>query len=379
MRRVLILGAGFGGLAAARALRLRLPEQDEVVLVDRRASYVMGLRKWWAIVGRSTLDEGRRELRDLARSGIQFVQGTIEAIDPARRSAVVEGRTIEADAVIVALGAEHVLDALPGFREHVLNPYDSDSVPAVVEALAAFRGGRLGIGIFGVPYTCPPAPYELALLIRESLVERGLQAEVEIFTPQPMSLPVIGQENCSSVEGLLEERGVRFLPDHKAMKVRSGQVVFGTGPRAYDLLLGVPPHRCPGVLAAAGLAAAGGWVKVDLTTMQTSFPGIYAIGDATEIPLANGMALPKAGVFAEAGAETAVEAILSGLSGTVSSRPFDGHGYCYLEAGRGEALEVRGHFLAEPRPQVRVEPPSRDRLVAKEAFERDRLRAWFGK
>jgi sulfide:quinone oxidoreductase len=90
------------------------------------------------------------------------------------------------------------------------------------------------------------------------------------------------------------------------------------------------------------------------------------------------MALPKAGVFAEAGAETAVAAILGGLSGTESPRPFDGHGYCYLEAGRGEALEVRGHFLAEPRPDVRVEPPSRERLVAKEAFERDRLRAWFG-
>ena len=379
MRRVLILGAGFGGLAAARALRSRLPESDEVVVVDRRSSYVMGLRKWWAIVGRSSLDQGRRDLRDLTRSGIQFVQGTIEAIDPARRSAMVEGRTIEADAVLVALGAEHAVEALPGFREHALNPYDSDSIPAILEALAAFRGGRLGIGILGVPYTCPPAPYELALLLRESLVERGLRAEVEVFTPQPMSLPVIGQENCSSVEGLLEERGVRFLPDHKAMKVRPGEVVFGTGPRAYELLLGIPPHRCPPVLIAAGLAAAGGWVRVDLVTMQTSFPGIYAIGDATEVPLANGMALPKAGVFAEAGAETAVAAILGGLAGTESPRPFDCHGYCYLEAGRGEALEVRGHFLAEPRPDVQVEPPSRERLVAKEAFERDRLRAWFGK
>jgi len=377
MRRVLILGAGFGGLAAARALRARMPDEDEVVLVDRKSSYVMGLRKWWALVGRSTLDEGRRDLATLASGGIRFQQGTIEAVDPVHRSATVDGARLEADAVIIALGAQHNVDAVPGLRQYAHNPYDIEVIPALTAALRDFRGGRLGIGIFGVPYTCPPAPYELALLLRENLDQRGVRAEVEVFSPQPMSLPVLGQENCSTVEGLLESRGVGFLASHRAVAVRPGEVEFATGPRSYDLLLGIPPHRGPTVLAEAGLTSDSGWVRVDLATMGTAFAGVHAIGDAIEVPLANGMPLPKAGVFAETGAAVAVEAILAAFAGQPSSRRFTGEGYCYLEAGRGEALEVRGDFLAAPSPRVEVAPASRERLQAKEAFERDRLHAWF--
>ena len=378
MRRVLILGAGFGGLAAATALRSRLPDEDEVVLVDRKTSYVMGLRKWWAVVGRSTLDEGRRELAAVAARGIRFQQGTVESLDPAGRSAVVDGARIEADAVIIALGAHHDLNAVPGLREHAHNLYDAAAVPGVIEALKAFRGGRLGIGIFGVPYTCPPAPYELALLLKDDFDRRGVQAAVEVFTPQPMSLPVIGQENCSTVEGLLDERGIGFRPNHRALAVRPGEVQFATGPRSYDLVLAIPPHRCPTVLVEAGLTSDSGWVRVHLATMATSHPGVHAVGDATEVTLANGMPLPKAGVFAEAGAAVAAEAILAAFAGGSSPHHFTGEGYCYLEAGRGEALEVRGHFLAAPAPRVEVTPPTRERLEAKEAFERDRLRSWFG-
>jgi len=194
-----------------------MPDEDEVVLVDRKSSYVMGLRKWWALVGRSTLDEGRRDLATLASGGIRFQQGTIEAVDPVHRSATVDGARLEADAVIIALGAQHNVDAVPGLRQYAHNPYDIEVIPALTAALRDFRGGRLGIGIFGVPYTCPPAPYELALLLRENLDQRGVRAEVEVFSPQPMSLPVLGQENCSTVEGLLESRGVGFLASHRAV------------------------------------------------------------------------------------------------------------------------------------------------------------------
>jgi sulfide:quinone oxidoreductase len=112
--------------------------------------------------------------------------------------------------------------------------------------------------------------------------------------------------------------------------------------------------------------------------METPFPGVYAIGDVLEVPLANGLALPKAGVFAEAGAGVAAGSVLATFTAAGPTRGLDGHGYCYLEAGRGEALEVRGDFLAEPEPQTEVAPPTRERLFAKERFEQERLARWFG-
>src|SRR5919108_5758095 len=161
--RVLILGGGFGGVAAANRLRSLLPDDDEIVLVDRRTHFMMGFRKSQAIVGRTSLDDHRRPLDALAAKGIRVVTGDITTIDPAARAAEVDGERIEADALLVAVGAETVPDAVPGLREHALNVYSADENERAANALASLAGGRLVVGIFGVPYKCPPAPYELAI------------------------------------------------------------------------------------------------------------------------------------------------------------------------------------------------------------------------
>src|SRR5690349_1528421 len=103
MKRVLILGAGFGGLAAAHRLRAGLDAADEVLVVDRRAHFVMGFRKSWGLVGAAPLAEGQRPLRALEALGIGYRQGTLTGLDPAGRAAEVDGERLEADALIVAL------------------------------------------------------------------------------------------------------------------------------------------------------------------------------------------------------------------------------------------------------------------------------------
>src|SRR5262245_33125208 len=174
MHRVLVLGGGFGGIATAVALRAQLDPADEVVLVERRSTFVMGLRKNWALVGASTLADGERELASLRDRGVDVVAGSIEAIRPEAREADVDGRTITADALVVALGAERDPDRIPGFREHAIDVYDEASSETGAAAIDAFTGGRVVIGIFGVPYPCPPGPYELALLLADRLGERGV-------------------------------------------------------------------------------------------------------------------------------------------------------------------------------------------------------------
>ncbi len=377
MKRVLILGGGFGGIAAARRLREKLAPEDDIVLVERRAAFMVGFRKTWALIGESTLEAGQRPLRSLEDRGIRIHQATITAIDPAALAAEVDGRRMEADAMIVALGAELAPEQVPGFSAHAYNVYDPKDLPRAAEALQSFAGGRVTVGIFGAPYKCPPAPYEMALLVNGFLRARGVQAALEVFTPQPMSLPVLGRAGCDVLEGRLAEEGIAFLASHKATSIEAGVVVFGTALRPFDLLLGIPPHRSPSVVQDSGLTVGGSWVRVNPQSMETSYPNVYAVGDVVEFPMADGKPLPKAGVFAEAMGVAAAEHIAASFQGRTSEAAFSGEGGCYLEVGYGQAMMVQGRFLARPAPEVALSEPSPRYLEEKRSFEVARLQEWF--
>ena len=378
MHRVLVLGGGFGGIATAVALRERLAADDEVVLVERRPTFVMGLRKNWALVGASTIAEGERPLSRLEDRGIRVHPGTITALDPAARAADVDGQRLEADALVVALGAQRHPDGIPGFREHAIDLYDVAASTAGAAAIDAFTGGRVVVGIFGAPYPCPPGPYELALLLMERLEDRGIPGGMLVFTPQSGSLPILGTDGCAAFDGRLANAGITFRPKTVAAAVEPGAVVTSDGVRLpYDLLLGVPPHRVPPVVAAAGLTGPSGWVAVDGRTLETRFPGVYAIGDVTAIPIASGMALPKAGVFAHREGEVVAARIADAVAGREPTATFTGEGMCFLETGHGTAAAVEGDFFADP-PAVTLSPDSAENLARKHAFEGERLTAWFG-
>jgi sulfide:quinone oxidoreductase len=378
MARVLVLGGGFGGIACAVALREQLGPSDAVVLVDRREDFVMGLRKTWHLLGMSPLAYGTRHLSILAKRGIEVVRGEVTGIDPEARSATVDGRTLEADALVLALGARHAREAVPGLAEHGLNAWTREGLERAQAGVDAFRGGRVVVGIFGLPHSCPPAPYELALLLGDRLADREIEAELTVFTPAPITLPIVGAAGCATLDARLAERGIGFLPGHAATRVSDGAIHFDGHPDLpYDLLLAVPPHRAPSVLVDAGLAPADGWVKVDRVTLETGRERVWAIGDCTAIGLSNGMALPKAGLFAEREGEVVAKRVATILRGDDPSDRFDGEGACFIEMGGGEASMIRGDFFADP-PAVELTLPSHDQREAKERFEEERLARWFG-
>jgi len=377
MKRVLILGGGFGGIATARRLKQTLDEEDEVILVDRRDHFMVGFRKTWALTGQSTLEAGQRPLDSLTSLGIRVMRDPVTRIDPAGRTAWMGDQRLSADALVIALGAELAPEAIPGFQEHAFNVYDPQDIPRAAQALTDFQGGKVCIGVFGIPYKCPPAPYEMALLIRETLEARGISAEIEVFTPQPVSMPLLGQVGCDIIESRLADNGITFLPNRKAAAVEKGEVIFPSERRRFDLLLGVPPHRPPAVVRESGLVGDSGWVSVNSRTLETQFPGVYAIGDVVQIAMGNGKPLPKAGVFAEGMGETVADRISATFAGREPDAVFKGEGGCYLEVGGGQAMMVTGHFMAVPEPEIALTEASAQRLDEKQNFERQRLQAWF--
>ena len=378
MKRVLILGGGFGGIATARRLKQTLDEKDEVILVDRRDHFMVGFRKTWARVGQSTLEGGQRPLDSLTSLGIRVMRDPVTRIDPAGRTAWMGDQRLSADALVVALGAELSPELVPGFQQYAYNVYDPQDIPRAAQALREFQGGKLLIGVFGVPYKCPPAPYEMALLVRETLQARGINAEIEVFTPQPVSMPLLGQVGCDIIDSRLADNGITFLPNRKANAVESAEVVFPNERRQYDLLFGIPPHRPPAVVRESGLVGDSGWVSVNSRTLETAFPGVYAIGDVVQIPMGNGKPLPKAGVFAEAMGETVAERIAAIFAGQEPDAAFQGEGGCFLEVGSGQAMMVKGHFMAVPEPEIALTEASAQLLEEKQTFETQRLQDWFG-
>jgi sulfide:quinone oxidoreductase len=378
MARVAVLGGGFGGVATAVALRRRLAAQDEVMLIDRRDDFAMGIRKTWHILGISPLAYGTRHLASLREQGVMFVHGEITALDPARRGLRVDRAEVEADALVLALGAAHAVDAVPGLAEHGADAWTLGTIDRAHAAVDGFRGGRVLVGIFGAPYSCPPAPFELALLLVDRLEERGIAADVAVFGPAPITLPILGAAGCATLDGRLADRGIPYLAGRTAAAVHPDAVEFTSGEREpFDLLLAIPPHRVPRVLVDAGLAAPDGWVKANPATLETDHAGVYAIGDCTSIGLSNGMALPKAGAFAERAGETVVERIAARLDGEEPRATFDGVGACFIEMGGGEASMIRGDFFADP-PLASLTEPTLEQRAEKERFESDRLLRWFG-
>jgi sulfide:quinone oxidoreductase len=367
---------------AANRLRRRLDRRHRIILVDRQAQQVFSPSFLWMMLGRREPADISRDLGRLARKGIEVVTEEIRAIDPGTRRVTTERREIRGDYLIVALGAEGWLGGIPGLDEAGHNLYDLAGVLRLREALGGFRGGRIAVLIAGLPFKCPAAPYEAAMLIEASLTEGRLRArsEVDVYTPETLPMPVAGPAVGQAVKTLVEGKGIGFHPQHKlaAVDPAGRELSFENGVRAgYDLLVVIPPHRCPPVVKDAGLAGETGWVPVDKATLATRHERVFALGDVTAIKLPVGLMLPKAGVFAHAEAEVVAHNVAAEIGGGAGRRVFEGVGSCMLEMGHGVAAYAKGQFYAEPAPIMRFWGPSRFWHLGKIYVEQWWLRRWF--
>jgi sulfide:quinone oxidoreductase len=374
--RTVILGAGFGGIAVAIELRRLLGPDHEIVLIDRSERFSMGLRKLWEIAGLGTLEEGTRSREAL--DGFRCEE--ITEILPEQRAVATSNGSVDGEHLVVALGAEPRPDLVPGMAEHAHIPWDRELVAPLREAVEAFDGGRIAVVVAGAPYKCPPAPYECVMLLEEALGERGIRdrSELVVTTFQPILLPNAGKAGSDYLAEQLAARGIRAEPGRKVQRFEAGRVVYEDAELEADLIIGIPPHRVPAVIADSGLAGDGGWIEVDHGALATRHPGVFAIGDVIQIKLSNGLPLPKAGVIAERQGVRVAAAIAAELSGGEPPPPFDGHGMCFLEMGRGEAALIEGDFFAAGEPDVRVVEGSAAHAREKREFEAERLTAWFG-
>lgn len=373
--RVLILGAGFGGLELASSLDSALGGDVEVTLVDKSDGFVFGFSKLDVMFGRTTAQHVVHRYAALAPRGVRFVQTTVRAIDPVARRVQTDAGPLEADVLVVALGADLHPEETPGLVEAGHEFYTVPGAFAARDELERFEGGHVIVAVTSTPFKCPPAPSETALLVHDHLAARGLMDRSTVSLVMPLGAPVPPSPEAS--EALLEvfaERGISWHPDAlvRGLDPEAKVAMLADGTELpFDLFLGVPVHRAPAVVVEAGLTE-DGWVPVDPLTLRTRFDDVYAVGDVTSV------GTPKAGVFAEGQAAVVAAQLIARARGLVDPTTYDGRGICYVEFGKGEVGMVDVTFVTGRPPTGTLEGPSPALAGDKETFGADRARRWFG-
>jgi len=381
-KTILVLGGGIGGIVTATRLRKQLPSEHRIVLIERNTNYIFAPSFPWLMVGLRRPENISRPRTKLLKLGIELIQGDIEKIDAEQRSVHINGQTLTGDYLVIALGAEMAPGTIPGLSEAGHTFYTLDGAERLNEARSMFQHGRIVVLVSSLPFKCPAAPVEAALLLEDDCRKRHIRdaVEIKLYTPEPGPMALAGPENSRMLREMVEAKGIGYQSEHTVTHVDSEhqRIHFTNGATAdFDLLVYVPPHRAPQVVRDAGLVGESGWIPVDKHTMATKFPQVYAIGDVTGILLSVGKPLPKAGVIAHGQAEVVVNNLVLEITGKGAPKLFDGHGTCFIETGGGKAGFGQGNFYAEPAPQMKLYQPGYLLHLGKVAYEKYWLFKWF--
>jgi sulfide:quinone oxidoreductase len=373
--RVVVLGAGFGGLELTSSLSEAVPDLVDVTLIDRSDSFVFGYSKLDVMFGHQTPDSVRVAYRHIVKPGVTFRQETITKIDPDARRVTTDIGAYEADVLVVALGSDYDFDATPGLVEGGNEFYSVAGAERLREVLPTFSRGRAIVGVTSTPFKCPPAPSEAALLLHDHLTTRGARGDCEISVVMPFGAPIPPSPDTS--EALLEafrERGINWVPNRLVRALdpaRRVAILDDDSEMPYDLFLGIPKHRVPDVVAASGMTE-DGWVPVNSLTLETRYPGVYAVGDVTSV------GTPKAGVFSEGAARVVAAEIIAAIENGEQPSTYDGRGFCYIEFGSGRVGSVEVQFLSGQPPTGTYYGASIALAAEKKEFGTSRRARWFG-
>jgi sulfide:quinone oxidoreductase len=376
MARILILGAGFGGLELATELSAKLGDGHEVTVIDKGDAFVFGYSKLDLMFRGLSVEEVGLPYADFSKPGVRVLRETVTAIDAEAKRVTTDAGVHEADYLVIALGADLDLAATPGLAEVDSEFYSVAGARKLAEVIPDFAAGRALIGVCGAPFKCPPAPSECALMLDDELRRRGVRDACEIAFVIPFGAPVPpSPETSAALRGEFEQRGIELITGRRIAGLdpeRQVATLDDGSEQPYDLFLGVPKHRAPEVVIESGITE-DGYVPVDPATLATALPGVYAVGDCATA------GVPKAGVFAEGAARIVAQHLLAAVAGGEAPARHLGQGTCYIEFGEGRIGSVDIDFLSGPERTGVFNPPSPEQMALKEKFGADRRARWFGR
>lgn len=376
---VLILGGGFGGLSSANEIRKSLSSsQVKITVVDKKNWFMVGFAKLWIMNGTRTFENSTGSLNGLTKKEIDFLNEEILEINLENKSVKTTSKNLSYDFLIIAMGAILAPQKIPGLIENGLNLYDYRESEKIHDKLINLKSGNIAISIMGMPYKCPPAPFEASLLIDSMLRKAGTRDSIQIhfYSPAPITLPAAGPEISKKILELVSSEKIIFHPSCKVKSVEKNKIIFENGTANFDLLLAIPPHISPDVIYASGLAKQDNFIPIN-RDCKTSYENVYAIGDVTSLKVTDTLAVPKAGVFAEGEGLTVAKNIISKIQLKEEPVLFDGKGGCFIESGRGTASLIQVDMFSENEPSTKLTESTSENLDEKIRFEKERISKWL--
>jgi len=345
--QVLVLGGGVGGTIAANMIAKHCGERAAVTVADATGIHVYQPGFLYVAVGQERSASLQRAEAQLLRKGIKLVVDRAVRVDPkTKQVAFASGRSLAYDQLLLATGSRTVIEEVPG-GAGAHDFYTMNGAERLFQALAAFKGGTIVIGVAGIPYKCPPAPVEFVFLLDDYLRSRGLREKSQIKLLSPLNRAFTIESTSKLVQPILAERDIELTgffnvesvdPIERTVTSLEGETV------PYDLLVLVPPHRGQKVIEDSGLGDERGWVPTDKNTLKhRKFESIWTIGDATDIPIS------KSGSVAHYEASVAAAEISAAVKGEAApAHVYDGKVMCFLETGHGEATTIRFDYDHPP-------------------------------
>ncbi len=372
MQRVVVLGGGVGGTLAANLIARKLKREisagkAKVTVVDATGSHAYQPGYMYIAMGNEKPEKLIRPEKSLLDGNVELVIDAVTRIDaPVGTISLASGVTMAFDQLVIATGSRILPEEMANFESEAHHFYTAEAAAKLRTALDGFKGGRIVIGIAGIPYKCPPAPLEVAFLIESELRERGLRDTTDLTFLSPINRAFTIESVSEMATPIFEAKGIRLELLAGVGEIDAERKVVITDAfeeHPYDLLICVPPHRGAQVVIDSGLAPRSGWLPTDRGTLQVKtvakpapgqadediprYPNVFALGDATDLPLS------KAGSTAHFEAPIVAERVSAAVQGREpegKEAVYTGKVMCFFEVGDGKGTVLQFDYNHPPKP-----------------------------
>jgi sulfide:quinone oxidoreductase len=347
--KVVVLGGGVGGTLTANLVARELGRDARVTVVDPTGMHVYQPGFLYLALGKANGRWLSRDERTLLRRDVELVVDRAIRIHPeAGTVQLARGGSLDWDYLVIATGARLVPEQVPGLVEGSHEFYSLEGAQRLREELRRFRGGRIHVGVAGIPYKCPPAPVEFVFMLEERLRRRGIRDRSEITLLSPLNRAFTIESASKVVEPLMRQRGIQLATFFNVESVdpSAGVITSIEGEKVEsDLMVVVPPHHGQELIETSSLGDGSAWTPTDRNTLQVAgHERIFAIGDATDLPIS------KSGSTAHFEAPVVASRIASLVRGTAPKTNYGGKVMCFLETGDGRSTILRFDYEHPPAP-----------------------------